>query len=64
MLYKICSAFKLLAANGHDENEILGGRGIFRKLIDFSAELDLTLREHLNNATVFIGTSKTIRNEF
>ena len=52
-----------LALRGHDEKENSENRGIFRELIDFSSELDTILREHLNTATVFTGTSKTIQNE-
>lgn len=59
---KFCSAFEL-ALRGHDESEESGNRGIFRELVDFSAELDVTLREHLQNATVFKGTSKIIQND-
>ncbi len=37
--------------------------GIFRGLVDFVASLDGVLKEHLENATVFKGTSKTVQNE-
>ncbi|KAJ3662308.1 hypothetical protein Zmor_006663 [Zophobas morio] len=37
--------------------------GIFRGLIDFTAELDAGLSDHLKEATVFKGTSKTVQNE-
>lgn len=59
---KFCGAFEL-ALRGHDESEGSENRGIFRELIDFTAELDVTLKEHLQNATVFKGTSKTIQND-
>ncbi|KAL0151841.1 hypothetical protein M9458_052842, partial [Cirrhinus mrigala] len=36
---------------------------IFRGLVDFVASLDGVLKEHLENATVFKGTSKTVQNE-
>nr|CAI5869950.1 unnamed protein product [Callosobruchus analis] len=35
-------------------------KGIFRELIDFTAELDKTLEDHLEAAPVFKGLSKTI----
>nr|CAI5854680.1 unnamed protein product [Callosobruchus analis] len=38
-------------------------KGIFRELIDFTAELDKTLKDHLEAAPVFKGLSKTIQNE-
>ena len=38
-------------------------RGVFRELIDYSLELDKILKECLNNATVFQGSSKTVENE-
>nr|CAH7726923.1 unnamed protein product [Callosobruchus chinensis] len=38
-------------------------RGIFRELVDFSAQLDDTLREHLQNIIVFKGTYKTTQND-
>ncbi len=37
--------------------------GIFRGLVDFVASLDGVLKEHLENATVFKGSSKTVQNE-
>ena len=37
--------------------------GIFRGLINFTAVLDSALSQHLESATVFKGTSKTIQNE-
>nr|CAI5865446.1 unnamed protein product [Callosobruchus analis] len=38
-------------------------QGYFRELIDFTAELDKTLKDHLEAAPVFKGLSKTIQNE-
>lgn len=59
---KFCGAFEL-ALRGHDEGENSLNPGIFKGLINFSAELDLALREHLQQATVFKGTSKEIQND-
>lgn len=59
---KFCGAFEL-ALRGHDEQEDSVNPGIFRGLINFSAELDLALRDHLQQATVFKGTSKDIQND-
>ena len=36
---------------------------MFRGLINFTSELDSILYQHLQNATVFKGTSKTIQND-
>ncbi|XP_031357512.1 uncharacterized protein LOC116181298 [Photinus pyralis] len=59
---KFCGAFEL-ALRGHDESETSTNAGIFRGLINFSAELDKTLQDHLQNASVFKGTSKEIQND-
>nr|CAH7745960.1 unnamed protein product [Callosobruchus chinensis] len=59
---KFCSAFDL-ALRGHDESEFSENQGIFKELINFTAELDNTLKEHLRTATVFKGTPNTIQNE-
>lgn len=59
---RFCGAFEL-ALRGHDENDSSSNPGIFRGLINFSSELDLALKEHLERATVFKGTSNTIQNE-
>lgn len=59
---RFCGAFEL-ALRGHDESESSSNPGIFRGLINFSAELDVALKTHLERATVFKGTSKTIQNE-
>jgi len=59
---KFCGAFKL-ALRGHDETEDSDNPGIFCGLINFTAALDSALSQHLESATVFKGTSKTIQNE-
>ncbi|KAK5885972.1 hypothetical protein CesoFtcFv8_017055 [Champsocephalus esox] len=59
---KFCGAFEL-ALRGHDESESSENPDIFRGLVDFVASLDVVLKEHLQTATVFKGTSKTIQNE-
>src|SRR5215469_8255307 len=59
---KFCGAFEL-ALRGHNENESSTNPGVFRGLINFSAELGNSLRNHLEKATVFKGTSKMIQNE-
>ena len=59
---KFCGKLEL-ALRGHDEKEDSQNRGVFRELIDFSSEMDTILKEHLNSATIFKGTSKTIQNE-
>lgn len=58
---RFCFVFEL-ALRGHDETKDSTNPGIFRGLIDFSAELDTALKNHLESATVFRGTSKTIQN--
>ncbi|XP_039648866.1 zinc finger MYM-type protein 1-like [Perca fluviatilis] len=59
---KFCGAFEL-ALRGHDESESSDNPGMFRGWVDFAASLDGALKEHLDRATVFKGTSKTIQNE-
>ncbi|XP_072380630.1 zinc finger MYM-type protein 1-like [Diabrotica undecimpunctata] len=59
---KFCGAFEL-ALRGHDERKDSINPGIFRGLINFSAELDLALKDHLQQATVFKGMSKDIQND-
>lgn len=59
---RFCGAFEL-ALRGHEESDTSSNPGVFRGLINFSAELDAALKNHLENATVFKGTSKTIQNE-
>ena len=42
---------------GFNESE---NKGVLLFLIDFSADLDIVLKDHLQHATVIKGTSKTI----
>ncbi|CAH1997050.1 unnamed protein product [Acanthoscelides obtectus] len=59
---KFCGAFEL-ALRGHDEKENSENRGIFKELVNFSAELDNELKVHIQSAKLFKGTSKTTQNE-
>ena len=59
---KFCGAFEL-ALRGHNETEDSLNPGVFKGLVNFSSELDQVLKDHLQTATVFKGTSKTIQNE-
>lgn len=59
---KFCGAFEL-ALHGQDESESSDNPGIFCGLVDFVASLDNALKEHLENATVFKVTSKTVQKE-
>ena len=59
---KFCGEFEL-ALRGHDETLESQNPGIFRGLIDFTSTLDTLVREHMNTATVFKGTSKDIQND-
>lgn len=59
---KFCGAFEL-ALRGHDERDTSENPGIFRGLVDLMASIDRDLNDHLENATVFRGTSKTVQNE-
>lgn len=59
---RFCGAFEL-ALRGHDERQTSNNKGIFRELINFTAELDKSLRDHIEAAPVFKGLSKTIQNE-
>lgn len=59
---RFCGSFEL-ALRGHDESETSSNPGIFRGLVNFSVELDVALKTHLEKATVFKGTSKTFQNE-
>ncbi|GBM68907.1 hypothetical protein AVEN_117474-1 [Araneus ventricosus] len=58
-----CGAFEL-AFRGHDEREDSINTGVFRGLINFSAELDSSLKDHLTSAIVSKRTSKEIQNDF
>ncbi|CAG9765677.1 unnamed protein product [Ceutorhynchus assimilis] len=51
------------SGRGHDETSTSDNPGIFRGLINFTAELDKTLAEHLRDSTVFKGISKEIQND-
>lgn len=44
-------------------NKVSLNPGIFKGLVNFSTELDFALRDHLQQATVFKGTSKEIQND-
>lgn len=59
---KFCGAFEL-ALRGHDESADSVNPGVFRGLVNFVASLDAVVHEHLQSATVFKGTSKTVQNE-
>ncbi|CAH2016473.1 unnamed protein product [Acanthoscelides obtectus] len=59
---RFCGAFEL-ALRGHDEKENSENRGIFKDLVNFSAELDNELKVHIQSAKLFEGTSKTTQNE-
>lgn len=52
-----------MALRGYDETESSENPGIFRGLVSFASSLDSALKEHLEEATVFRGTSKTVQNE-
>ncbi|XP_060778845.1 zinc finger MYM-type protein 1-like isoform X2 [Neoarius graeffei] len=56
---KFCGAFELPLRG----SETSDNPGIFHGLVNFVASLDGVLREHLENATVFNGTSKAVQNE-
>ncbi|CAH2021371.1 unnamed protein product [Acanthoscelides obtectus] len=59
---RFCGAFEL-ALRGHDEKENSENSGIFKELVNFSAELDNELKVHIQSAKLFKGTSKTTQNE-
>lgn len=59
---KFCGAFEL-ALRGHDEKDTSSNPGVFRGLVNFVAEIDNVMAEHLQSSRVFKGTSKTIQNE-
>ncbi|CAH2000627.1 unnamed protein product [Acanthoscelides obtectus] len=59
---RFCGAFEL-ALRGHDEKENSENRGIFKELVNFSAELDNELKVDIQSAKLFKGTSKTTQNE-
>ncbi|KAJ4438226.1 hypothetical protein ANN_14165 [Periplaneta americana] len=59
---RFCGNYEL-ALCGHDESDTSTNPGIFRRLVDFNTEMNESLRTHLDKATVFKGTSKTIQND-
>jgi hypothetical protein len=60
---KFCGNFEL-ALRGHDETATSANPGIFKGLINFTAEIDNIFKQHLSSEKgVFLGTSKTIQNE-
>lgn len=61
---KFCGAFEL-ALRGHDERVDSQNPGIFKGLVNLMAEIDTTLKSHIENSknSVFSGLSKTIQNE-
>ena len=59
----ICGSFEL-ALRGHIESDISSNPAIFHGLIDFSAELDVALKTHLESATVFKAHQKWSRMSF
>ena len=68
ILLRIIKAIKFCAnlelpLRGHDESSDSMNPGVFKSLIEYSAELDPTLRDHLKSSNVFKGTSMTIQND-
>ena len=59
--HKFCGVLES-ALRGKDEMEGSTKPGIFLGLVDFVAQLDEVFDDHLRNATVFKGTSKTVQN--
>ena len=59
---KFCSAFEL-TLRGHDENLTSDNPGVFLGSVNFTAALYSVLNQHLESATVFKGTSRTVQNE-
>ena len=57
-----CGSFEL-ALRGHDESDGSLNSGVFKGLINFTADLNNELKTHLEKATVFKGTSKSTQNE-
>lgn len=52
-----------IALRGHDETASSENRGCFLEIVDHSADLCEKLRDHLDESTVFKGTSKDIQND-
>ena len=61
---KFCGVFEL-ALRGHNERDTSDNPGIFRGLINLMADLDGTLKQHIEKTKnrVFLGLSKTIQND-
>ncbi|XP_069683566.1 zinc finger MYM-type protein 1-like [Periplaneta americana] len=59
---RFCGAFEL-ALRGHNETEFLTNPSVFGGLVDFSAELDLSLKAYAEKAAAFKGTSKAVQDE-
>lgn len=59
---KLCGKLEL-PLRGHDETASSQNPGVFKALLEYSANLDSSLKTHFENATVFKGSSKTIQNE-
>lgn len=57
---KFCGAFEL-AFRGHCEDDDSLNPGIFKGLVNFSAELDTSLKEHLSTAILFL---KVLRKKY
>ncbi|CAG9828913.1 unnamed protein product [Diabrotica balteata] len=61
-LQLFCGTFEL-ALKGHDEIKNSENRGIFKELVNFSAELDNNLKVHIQSPKYFKGILKTTQNE-
>lgn len=48
-----------LALGGYDETEKSNNPGVFKGPTNYTATLETLLKNHLENGTVFKGTSKT-----
>ena len=59
---KFCGAFEL-TFRGHDETLTSDNPGVFLGSVNFTAALDSVSNQHLESATVFKGTSRTVQNE-
>ncbi|GBM18203.1 hypothetical protein AVEN_151735-1 [Araneus ventricosus] len=57
-----CGAFEL-ALRGYDKCEDSLNTGVFRGLINFSAAIDSSLKDHLTSVTVLKGTSQEIQKD-
>ncbi|KAJ8034739.1 hypothetical protein HOLleu_21704 [Holothuria leucospilota] len=59
---EMTKAFEL-ALRGHDETDDSENPGVFLGLVSFTSSLDSVLSKHLETATVFKGTAKTVQNK-